>query len=127
MPSLTSPGFVWVGDARSIKTLRKRGRLYRGKSVFAWISRNEAGGPDGPRVGVVTGRGFVLATRRNLARRRVRGCIMDLRRFLEEGYSYLVECRPGSEEVNYQLLVIEVRGILSRAEVTEKKETAGSG
>lgn len=127
MFSRGSPGVTWVTDTHSIRNLRKKGRLFRGKSVYAWISRKEAESPGEPHVSVVTGRGFALSTSRNLARRRVRGCILDLRQFLEEGNCYLVECRPGVECENYQILVNEVRGILSKAGKTEKKETAGYG
>ena len=127
MSSRGSPGITWVTDTRSIRDLRKKGRLFRGKSVYTWISRKEAVSPGDPHVSVVTGRGFALSTSRNLARRRVRGCILDLRHLLEEGNSYLVECRSGVECVNYQNLVNEVRGILSKAGKTEKKGTAGYG
>ena len=127
MFSRGSPGITWVTDAHSIRNLRKKGRLFRGGSVYAWISRKEDASPGNPQVSVVTGRGFTLSTSRNLARRRVRGCILDLRHLLEEGNCYLVQCRPGVEHRNYQKLVNEVRGILSKAGKTEKKETAGYG
>jgi ribonuclease P protein component len=114
---------TWLTDADSIKSIRRNGRLFRGKSVFAWVSRHKAGVCAAPRVVVVTGRGFSLATQRNLAKRRVRGCIMDLRPHLDEDHNYLIECRKGADKVNYQILVNEVRGILSQASVTEKKKT----
>jgi len=113
---------TWLTDARSIKTIRKNGRLFRGKNVFVWVSPCEAGVGCAPRVVVVTGRWFPRATQRNLAKRRVRGCIMDLRPQLDWDRSYLVECRKGSYEVNYHLLVNEVRGILSQAAALEKKK-----
>lgn len=127
MFSRGSPGITWVTDTHWIRTLRKKGRLYRGKYVYAWISRNEAEYPGVPHVSVVTGRGFVLATRRNLAKRRVRGCILSLRKLLEDDYCYLVECRPGVDGANYQKLVIEVRGILSKAESYKKKKQEACG
>ena len=115
-----SPGVTWVTDTHSIRNLRKKGKLFRGKSVYAWISRKAAVSQGNPHVSVVTGRGFALSTSRNLARRRVRGCILDLRQFLEEDTCYLVECRPEAECENYQKLVNEIQGILSKAGKTEK-------
>ena len=120
------PGLTWITSSREIRSLKKSGRLFRGKRVYIWISPTVAEDQGSPRVGLVTGRGFDCATRRNLARRRVRGCVMDLRHRLQDGYSYLVECRPGVEEGNYQFLVIVVDKILRTFHCNEK-ETANPG
>lgn len=89
--------------------------------MFAWVSSNANEGAEAPRAGVITGRGFGKAVERNLARRRVRGCIVEMRHLLEPGNSYLVECRPGAQSANYQLLVSEISSILSRYSRCEMK------
>ena len=71
-------------------------------------------------MGVVAGRGFGKAVERNRARRRVRGCIMEMRELLEPGSVYLVECRPGAESTNYQLLARELGAILAGYSSCEK-------
>lgn len=85
---------------------------------MAWVSERKGAKPGWesgpPLLGVVAGRGFRGSVERNRARRRVRGCVMELRHLLEPGRSYLIECRPGTEKTNYQKLVIEIEAILSR-------------
>lgn len=101
------------GDIRS---LRRTGRFFRGDNVSIWVLVEGRTGedPPPPLLGVVTGRGFRGAVERNRARRRVKGCLNQLENILEPGGSYLVECRPGSEKVDYQNLVTEIESILSR-------------
>lgn len=78
-------------------------------------------------MGVVPGRGFKKAVERNLARRRVRGCIMDMRELLEPGYGYLIECRPGVQSENYQKLAGELGEILAGYPSCEMKKSGTSG
>ncbi len=115
MPSVDGPGIQWISSSRDFKSLRRIGRFFRGGLIFIWVSPNNSSGGGAPFVGIVAGRGFGNAVKRNRARRRVRGCLMDLRHLLKPGDSYLVECRPGTEDVDYQLLVNEMQSILSRA------------
>lgn len=51
---------------------------------------------------------------RNLAKRRLRGALLDSREAIEPGRMYLFEARPGTDRADYQLLVIEVETALSR-------------
>jgi ribonuclease P protein component len=115
MQSDESAGVQWISKSRDIKSLRRTGRFFRGRMVLIWVSPSAIDGGGAPFVGIVAGRGFGNAVRRNLARRRVRGCLMDMRHLLRLGTSYLVECRPGVEEVDYQFLVIEMQSILLRS------------
>ncbi len=119
MPTVERPRICRISKSRDIRYLRRTGRFVRGENVFAWVSRDGCGrnGKEPgavPRVGVIAGRGFDGAVPRNRARRRVRGCVMDLRHLLEPGCSYLFLCRHGTEKVDYQILVNEIRTILSR-------------
>lgn len=112
----TPGGLHWIRKSGDLKTIRRSGRLIRGELVNVWVSNPGCIGIDGgPAVGVVTGRGFRKAVNRNRARRRARGCIMEVRDILDPGGAYLVECRAGSEKVNYQILVNNLRDILTEA------------
>lgn len=125
----TAIGVRWLRRGRQIRNLRKSGKPFRGRFFFARIGRAGPSEDCVAGVAIVTGRGFAGAVRRNLARRRARGALLELREMLLEGREYLLECRPGCEDVNYQELVIDLRGILSRAEICEEKRqrTPGSG
>lgn len=100
-----------VSRSGDIRTIRRRGRRATGKYSTAWVAE-KATGDKGISLGIVTSRGFRSAVSRNRARRRVRGCIMDARDLLKPGNTYLVECRPGAEEEEYQLLVKDIETIL---------------
>jgi ribonuclease P protein component len=115
MPSVARSGIQWISSPRDFKSLRRIGTSFRGGFIFVWVSPKASPREEAPFVGVVTGRGFRNAVGRNRARRRVRGCLVDLRHLLKPGNGYLVECRPGAEVVDYQLLVDEMQSILSRA------------
>lgn len=81
--------------------------------MVAWVVGNRAG-MDAASVGIVLSKGYRNAVDRNLAKRRGRGCIIDLREMLKPGHEYLIEYRPGAARINYQKLVNEVKDILSR-------------
>lgn len=114
MPREKRSGVTWITKPRDIRSLKRIGRFFRGKLVLAWVSSDAFEG-SATFVGVATGKGFEKAVWRNKARRRVKGCIMDSRHLLKPGTSYLIECRPGVEEAEYQKLVNEVRDILARS------------
>jgi ribonuclease P protein component len=120
-------GIRWIKGSRDIRSLRRTGRFSRGTFIFAWASPVSGESLDLPLVGVVSGRGFGKAIERNLARRRVRGCIMDMRHLLEPGIGYLVECRPGAQSADYQLLVNELGEILAGYSSCEKKKSGSGG
>lgn len=106
--------------------MRKSGSLDRGDLVFVWSSGS--GGPaDVASVAAVTGRGFSGAVARNLAKRRLKGSVLQLRRLLEPGRSYLVEARKELEGANYQKLVFEIEQKLARVRNWERKKKATSG
>jgi ribonuclease P protein component len=125
----TATGVRWLRGGRQIRNLRKSGKPIRGSFFFARVGRAGPSDEGVAGVAIVTGRGFAGAVRRNLARRRARGALLDLREMLLEGREYLLECRPGCEGADYQKLVIDLRGILSRAENCEEKRqrTPGGG
>jgi ribonuclease P protein component len=130
MPSNGGSGIQWISDSRDFRSLRRIGRFFRGGLLFIWVSPNASPGEEAPSVGIITGRGFAGATQRNRAKRRVRGCVMDLRHLLKPGRSYLVECRPGANIVDYQILVNEMQSILSRilnCETKNEMNTGGEG
>ena len=113
MPEPTGPRMRGLTRSGDIRRTRRLGRRVGGPHVVIWVLEGE-GDDDSPTVGVVTSRGFTGATARNMAKRRVRGGIMDVRRLLKPGATYLIECRPGAESVDYQLLVIELTELFSR-------------
>lgn len=116
MPVGSLGGLRRIKKSGDLKEVRRSGRLYRSELVNVWVSDpGRIGIDEGPAVGVVTGRGFPRAVSRNRARRRIRGCIMELRDILDPGSAYLVECRAGSEKANYQKLVFSLRDILTEA------------
>jgi ribonuclease P protein component len=114
MPNIERSGIIWAADSRDIKSIRGGGRLIRGRSVLVWVSHNACENAGVPVVGLAPARGFTNAVNRNLAKRRIRGCLMDLRGLLQPGNCYLVQFRPGVERQDYQLLVDEMRSILLR-------------
>jgi ribonuclease P protein component len=103
-----------ITDSREIVSLRRNGEFFRCGAAHVWASRSVSGSPCSPRVAVVTGKRFANAVLRNKAKRRVRGCVMDLRRLLTPGTSYLIECRRGALEMDYQTLVNDLKRVLSR-------------
>ena len=109
-------GLRWITNSSQIRSARKKGIFFRGDHMFAWVSQESVVEPGPPVVGIVLRRGFKRAVDRNVVRRRLRGCIMELRDLLEPGRVYLIECKPGAEKVNYQILVIEVQSLISRGE-----------
>jgi ribonuclease P protein component len=115
MPSVKSPGIRWAADTRDIKSIKSGGLLFRGRSVLVWVSHNACEGTEVPVVGIAPARGFTSAVNRNLAKRRIRGCLLELRHLLKPGTGYLVQFRPGVEKQEYQILVEEIRSILLRA------------
>jgi ribonuclease P protein component len=128
MPSDNRSGIQWISRSRDLKSLRRIGSFFRGGLVFVWVFPNASPSDEEPFVGIVTGKGFRNAVKRNRARRRVRGCLMDSRQLLKPGGRYLVECRPGVDVADYQLLVIELQSILSRisnCETKNEKKTNG--
>jgi ribonuclease P protein component len=106
-------------------SVRRAGTLHRGKYVFVWVQ--DGGEEDPPAIGVVTGRGFPGAVRRNLARRRLRGAVLEKRDLLERGKRYLFEARPGAEKADYQKLVFEIESALSRFRNCQKKRSDSRG
>jgi len=107
-------GPQWVTKSSQIRSARKEGIFLRGEHLFAWVSEESGVEKDPPVVGIVIRRGFKRAVDRNLMRRRLRGCIMEVRDLLKPGGVYLIECKPGAETIDYQLLVKEVRSLVSR-------------
>jgi ribonuclease P protein component len=95
--------------------MRGNGHLIRGKSMLVWVSPNGCDSTGVPVVGIAPARGFNTAVKRNLAKRRVRSCLLDLRHLLKPGTCYLVQFRPGVENREYQILVEEMRSILLKA------------
>jgi ribonuclease P protein component len=112
MEKEVAPRVVWITRKREMLSVRREGTPSRGKYVFVWVLEGEGG--NAPAAGVVTGRGFAGAVRRNRARRRLKGAVLDRRALLGCGNRYLFEARPGAEKVNYQILVIEVEKTLSK-------------
>lgn len=105
--------FKWITTRGEILNLRRTGKLRRGKYIYVWALPHESGeGNSHPGISVTTGRGFKSAADRNLAKRRIVGCIMESRGLLDDRYSYLVEARPGVEKEKYHNLVIEIEGLL---------------
>jgi ribonuclease P protein component len=113
MTGISGPGFRWITAPREMMCIRKSGALHRGKYLFIWVLDGVAG-EELPAVAVVTGRGFRSAVKRNLARRRTRGVVLEARELLEPRRSYLIEGRPGAEEADYQFLVAEIEKALTR-------------
>jgi ribonuclease P protein component len=109
-------GLRWITKSRQIRLARKEGIFFRSEHLFAWVSAESFVKSDHPAVAIVFRRGFKRAVDRNLVRRRVRGCIMEARDLLEPGCVYLIECKPGAETVDYQILVKEVQSLISRDE-----------
>ena len=107
MTDTASPGLRWITKPQEMLSIRRAGRLYRGKHLYVWVLSG-AKTEELPAVAVVTGRGFSGASRRNLAKRRVRGSVLDTRHLLKAEHLYLVEGRPGADKVDYQLLVDEI-------------------
>ena len=106
--------FRWISSPREIIRLRRTGTLRRGKLLSVWIAPGTDAEGNVPAACVVAGRGFNKAVKRNKAKRRTIGALMDSRGLLEHGRRYLIECRPGAEEEDYQKLVIELRWAISR-------------
>lgn len=98
-------GLRWVSSPSEIRRLRKVGKPHRAGPVSLWTAPAPEGSTGLPTAGVVAGRGFKGAVSRNLARRRTKGAVLELRELLAEDRCYLVECRPGAESLNYQKLV----------------------
>jgi ribonuclease P protein component len=115
MPRSGRAGVSRITDSQDIRSLKRTGRFFRGRFVLIWFSHKDSDEAEEPVVGVVAGKGFGRAVDRNLAKRRVRGCILGMKRLLEPGNRYLVECRPGAETADYQYLVIEIERALSRS------------
>ena len=113
MSGISNHGFRWVTAPREMMSIRRAGKLHRGRYLFIWVMEGPAV-EELQVVAVVTAKGFPSATRRNLARRRASGGIMDARGLLEPGHSYLVEGRPGAEKVDYQFLVEDIERALTR-------------
>ncbi|PKQ27750.1 MAG: ribonuclease P protein component [Candidatus Anoxymicrobium japonicum] len=127
MPRKNNPPIRWITTSKEIRSIRKTGKLFRGGHVFLWASA----GNDNPGVvglAVVTGKGFHGAVKRNLAKRRVRGAMLEKRELLNRGARYLVEGRRGVEEIDYQILVKEIDTLLSRTQncVKEKRQEPGA-
>jgi ribonuclease P protein component len=120
------PGLRWITGSREIRSIRRTGKLFRGTHVFVRVAHGASGEPA---VALVTGRGFSGAVARNLAKRRLRGGVLDERDLLMPGRTYMVEGRPGAEEIDYQLLVNEIHELLSRALncVTQEGRKPGDG
>ena len=113
MTGISGPGFRWITAPREMMSIRKSGALHRGKYLFIWVLDGVAG-EELPGVAVVTGRGFRSAVKRNLAKRRARGVVLDARELLEPRHSYLIEGRPVAEEIDYQFLAAEIEKALTR-------------
>jgi ribonuclease P protein component len=104
----------WLTKSSQIRSAKKEGVLLRGEHLLSWVSTERAVEIGPPAVGIVIRRGFKRAVDRNLMRRRLRGCIFDLRQTLKPGHVYLIECKPGAERIDYQILVKEIEGLLTR-------------
>lgn len=127
MPGDKGPHLRWITSRSEMRSVRKNGNLTRGNLVFVWECETGTSGTAETAVAVVTGRGFANAVSRNRAKRRLRGCVYDLRDLLEPGVSYRIEGRTEQAEADYQLLVTEMRGILSRTRNCAKKKPPQSG
>jgi len=121
MPEEDGPGLRWVTGSKEIRSIRRAGMLQRGSLVYVWTSEGVPHEADRAEVALVTGRGFKGAIARNLAKRRLRGSVLEKRDLLEPGKRYLIEGRPGLENVDYQILVIEISDLLSRSMTCAKK------
>jgi ribonuclease P protein component len=108
------PGLRWITVSREIRSIRRASKLLRGKHVFVRVADDASDAGGEPAVALVTGRGFSGAAARNLAKRRIRGGVLDKRDLLLPGRRYMVEGRPGAEEIDYQILVNEIHELLSR-------------
>ncbi len=97
-------------NSREIHTAKKFGSKRDGVYVALWKREK----PGKPRIGIIAGRGFKSAVKRNLARRRVAGCVIELKSLLRDGVDYLFECKPGCEAAPYQELARDVRNCLLR-------------
>lgn len=95
--------------------LRRASRRSTGCNFNVWLGRNENSSDfSEPKVTIKPSSGFSCVVTRNRARRRTRGCIMELREEFEPGLWYLIEFKPGVESENYQLLVNELKETLKR-------------
>lgn len=121
MPEEDGPGLRWVTGSKEIRSIRRAGILQRGSLVFVWTSESVPNEADHAAVALVTRRGFKGAVARNLAKRRLRGSVLDKRDLLEPGKRYLIEGRPGLEKVYYQILVNEISDLLLRSVTCVKK------
>lgn len=101
-------GIEKINDPREISYIKRVGKKRDGVYVILWKTETLGG----PRVGVIAGRGFENSVRRNLARRRVAGCVIESKGILRGGTAYLLECKPGSESSPYQELAKDVRNSL---------------
>lgn len=111
MPGRPGSDLGWFSGSAEIRRTRRAGKSRRSQHISLWsVEYPELTVPE---VCVTTSRGFTSAVARNLARRRTRGCIIDLRSDLEPGKRHLVECHPGTEKVDYQKLVMEIRELIS--------------
>lgn len=105
--------FEWASSSNDIRYLRRHGKLIKGKNFFVRILHRRFGEKDFvPKISVLCAKGFKNSVRRNSAKRRTIGCIMDNRSLLNTNNSYLIECRRGSEKRNYQELVMEIEKLL---------------
>jgi ribonuclease P protein component len=109
-------GLRWITRSSQIRSARREGVFCKGENLLAWVSAGSGDESEPPAVGVVLRRGFEKAVNRNLLKRRLRGCVMETRDLLKPGYVYLFECKPGAELVDYQILVNEVKILISRVE-----------
>jgi ribonuclease P protein component len=109
-------GLRWITKSSQIRSAREEGVFLRGEHLFAWVSAVTGTESTPPAVGIVLRRGFKRAVDRNLVRRRLHGCIMELRNMLKPGCVYLIECKPGTETIDYQLLVNEIKSLISRVD-----------
>lgn len=105
--------FKWLNKREEIFCLRRSGSLHRGKYVNIWVlPRKDTDGSKLTGISVIIGKGFENSVARNLAKRRVTGCIIENRGLLNKNCSYLIECRPGSERKKYQILVKDIKELL---------------
>ena len=75
------------------------------------------------RTAIVAGRSVGGAVQRNLAKRRLRSAFQSLQANLQQGYDLVVIARRQFFEVDYQMLVGELRSLLEEAGLMKDNES----
>ncbi|MDD5747524.1 MAG: ribonuclease P protein component [Actinomycetota bacterium] len=111
-----SPNLLWLRKRHAPFEARKNLRASKGKYADVRFGRYCCSASQDGVFASVEAHGFRRAVDRNLAKRRAKGCLYDLRDFLKPGNLYIVICRPGSEAMDYQVLVNDIKKAISESE-----------